>query len=196
VSLVTRPDGAVIAERSHDFGGRLWVRLFGLIYTHPQPKQGDTTVIKNKDGLPLPTAFTGERATDFLIGPEEQAKRKAVMSAVCNGCHNSDWVDAHFKKMDNTLMETDAMTLEATKLLLKAWEAGVADNSDPFDEAIERKWVTQWLFYGNTARYAAAMTGAPDYVAFKYGWWGLTTNLQEMRDSIEAKIKLKGVSSK
>jgi hypothetical protein len=31
------------------------------------------------------------------------------------------------------------------------------------------------------------MTGAQDYVAFKYGWWGLTTNLQEMKDKIDMK---------
>jgi hypothetical protein len=191
VSLVTSPAGAVIAERNHDFASRLWVRLFGLIYTHPQPKTGDTSVIKNKDDLPMPTAFTGEKAFKYLIDEEEQNKRKAAMTAVCRGCHNTDWINEHFVKMDNTLEETDAMTLAATKLMLEAWGAGVADDSNPFDEAIERKWILQWLFYGNTARYASAMTGAQDYVAFKYGWWGLTTNLQEMRDKIETKIKLK-----
>jgi hypothetical protein len=191
VSLVTSPGGAVIAERSHDFGSRLWVRLFGLIYTHPQPKKGDTSIIKNKDGLSLPTTFTGDRAVEFLMGKDEQARRKGIMTGVCVGCHSTDWVNEHFVKMDNTLVETDGMTLAATKLLLRAWDEGVADGSNPFDEAIERKWIKQWLFFGNTARYASAMTGAQDYVAFKYGWWGLTTNLQEMRDKIEAKIKLK-----
>jgi hypothetical protein len=191
VSLVTKPDGAVLAERSHDFGSRLWVRLFGLIYTHPQPKKGDTTIIKNADGLPLPTTFTGERASEYLLDAKAQAARMAKMTSVCRGCHSTSWVNAHFQKMDNTIEETDRMTLAATKLLTKAWEAGVADNSNPFDEAIERKWVKQWLFYGNAARYASAMTGAQDYVAFKYGWWGLTTNLQEMKDKIETKIKLK-----
>ncbi|MCC6446553.1 MAG: hypothetical protein IT210_24255 [Armatimonadetes bacterium] len=34
-SLVSDPEGAVIAPRTHDFGSRLWVRIFGLIYTHP-----------------------------------------------------------------------------------------------------------------------------------------------------------------
>ena len=53
--------GDVVAPRTHDFGARLWVRLFGLPYTHPQPKSGDTTLIRNKDGLPLPTTFSREQ---------------------------------------------------------------------------------------------------------------------------------------
>jgi len=191
VSEIATPDGSVVVERSHDFGSRLWVRLFGLIYTHPQPKSGDTSVIRNKDGLPLPTTFMGEAAKEYLIDNAEQQRRAQKMKSVCQLCHSSTWVEGHFAKMDNTIRETDRMTLEATKLLIKAWELGVADNSNPFDEHIEQLWIKQWLFYGNSIRYASAMTGAPDYTAFKYGWWGLTTNLNEMRDLIEMKSKIK-----
>ncbi|MBI4823574.1 MAG: hydroxylamine oxidase [Nitrospirae bacterium] len=190
-SLITGTDGGVIVERSHDFGSRLWVRLFGLIYSHPQPKQGDTSIIKNSDGLPLPTTFLGNPASDFLIDDKEQQKRQSIMKAVCLGCHSTDWTNNHFEKLKNTLKETDLMTLSATKLLLRAWEHGVSDNSNPFDEEIEQLWIKQWLFYGNSIRYASAMTGAPDYTAFKYGWWGLTTNLQEMKDLIEIKEAIK-----
>ncbi len=41
----------------------------------------------------------------------------------------------------------------------------------------------QWLFYGNSVRYAAAM-GGPDYASFKNGWWALNTNLQEMHEAL------------
>ncbi len=190
-SLLVKPDGSVIAERTHDFGERLWVRLFALPYTHSQPKDGDTTKIRNDEGLPLPTTFTGEPATEYLIGQDEQQKRKKIMKAVCRGCHGTDWVEMHFAKLDNTIKETDSMTLAATRLMVEAWDGGLADKSNPFDEALEHKWVKQWLFFGNTARYASAMTGAPDYAAFKYGWWGLSTNLELMRDKIELKKKLK-----
>ena len=40
VSLLTDSQGNLIAERSHNFGSRLWVRAFGLVYSHPQPKDG------------------------------------------------------------------------------------------------------------------------------------------------------------
>ncbi len=200
-SLLTTPDGQrVIAERTHDFGARLWVRLFGLIYSHPQPKHADTSVIKNKDGLPLPTTFTGEPASEYLISKDEQTKRKNIMKGVCNSCHGMSWIDNHFEKLDNTIKEVDSMVLASTQLLLEAWNHNLAEGlsygKNPFDEAIKQMWIRQWLFYGNSIKYASAMTGAPDYAAFKNGWWNLTENLQHMKDWIELKKKAKGIETK
>lgn len=200
-SLMTTPDGkTVIAERTHNFGARLWVRLFGLIYSHPQPKHGDTSILKNKDGLPLPTAFTGEIATEGLISKEEQTKREGIMKGICNTCHGTSWVNGHFAKLDNTIKEVDSMILASTLLLLEAWKHNIAEGlphgKNPFDEGIEQMWIRQWLFYGNSIKYASAMTGAPDYAAFKNGWWYLTENLQHMKDMIELKKKAKGIESK
>lgn len=186
-SLVVSPDGSVIAERTHDFGARLWVRIFGLIYSHAQPKSGDTTVIVNKDRLPLPTTFTGEPAEEFLIGPEEQIRRTRVMKNICRGCHSSDWTDGHFVKFEQTIRETDQMVRVATDLMLNVWREGAEDQANPFDESIEKLWIQQWLFYANSVRYASAMTGAPDYAAFKNGWWDLSRNLQLMRDHLHFK---------
>jgi len=190
-SLIVAPDGSVLAERTHDFGSRLWVRLFGLIYSHPQPKSGNTTIIKNKEGLPLPTSFTGEFASEYLIDKAEQKKRLDSMKTLCNGCHSTDWINGHFTKLDSTIKETNEMTLAATKLMLEAWEKGIEDQANPFDEAIEQLWIKQWLFYSSSIRYASAMTGAYDYTAFKYGWWELTNNLNMMRDLIDMKGQAK-----
>ncbi|NOY64044.1 MAG: hydroxylamine oxidase [Nitrospirae bacterium] len=190
-SLLVTPDGEVVAERTHDFGSRLWVRLFGLIYAHPQPKSGDTSIIRNKDGLPLPTTFMNEPAAEYLITKEEQERRRAGMKKICNTCHSTDWINTHFAKMDNTIKETNEMTLTATKLMMDAWQRGIEDNTNPFDENIEKMWIKQWLFYSNSIRYASAMTGAPDYTSFKLGWWELSHNLQMMKDAIELKSLLK-----
>ncbi|NJD56526.1 MAG: hydroxylamine oxidase [Nitrospirae bacterium] len=190
-SLLTAPDGTVIAQRTHDFGARLWVRLFGLIYAHPQPKDGNTTIIRNKDGLPLPTTFLNEPASDFLIDKTEQEKRYDVMKNVCRSCHTTRWITDHFAKMDNTVKETNEMTLTATKLMTEAWDSGAEDRTNPFDEQVEKLWVRQWLFYASSVRYASAMTGAPDYAAFKNGWWELSDNLQKMRDTIDQKKNLR-----
>jgi hypothetical protein len=195
-SLIVSPDGEVIAERTHDFGSRLWVRLFGLIYSHPQPKSGNTTIIKNKDGLPLPTTFTGEPASEYLIDKNEQEKRLNSMKNICKSCHSTGWTDGHFEKLDNTIKETNEMTYAATKLMLEAWKAKIEDKTNPFDESIEQMWIKQWLFYATSIRYASALTGAPDYAAFKNGWWNLNENLQHMKDWIEMKKKTKGVRSK
>jgi len=184
VSLIT--SGDVVAPRTHDFGARLWVRLFGLPYTHAQPKSGDTTIIRNKDGQPLPTAFTGEPAADFLVDAQEQTRRQAVMIAVCRSCHNRDWVDGHFDKLAHTIQETDRMTHAATDLMQKAWDQGLADKTNPFDEPIERQWMKQWLFYANSIRLGSAMMSA-DNTTFQTGWFDLTTGLREMQEWIDAR---------
>jgi hydroxylamine dehydrogenase len=185
-SLLVNTVGEVVAERTHDFGSRLWIRIFGLIYSHPQPKNGSTPIIKNADNLPLPTTFSGDLASDYLIDKTEQAQRKNRMSAVCRSCHGTDWVNGHFVQLDTTIDEADKMVFAATQLMQKGWELGLADTKNPFDESLERKWVSQWLFYANSLRYSAAM-GGPDYAAFKYGWWDLTKNVQEMKTAIELK---------
>lgn len=186
-SLITSPSGDIIAERTHNFGDRLWVRIFGLPYAHPQPRSGNTTVIRNADGQPLPTTFANVPASSHLIDKAEQDKRKAKMTGVCNACHASTWTKGHFDKFDNTVLETNAMTLAATGILQEAWKRGVEDKKNPFDETIEQLWVRHWLFYGNSIRYASAMTGAPDYAAFKNGWWELMRNMTVMKDTLDFK---------
>ncbi len=110
------------------------------------------------------------------------------MQKVCQNCHGANWVRGHFVQLDTTNMEADQMVLAATQLLQQAWDEGLADPANPFDEAIEQKWIEQWLFFANSVRYASAM-GGQDYATFKNGWWELTRNLQEMQDRIGLKAK-------
>lgn len=187
-SLIVKNDDTVIARRTHNFGSRLWIRLFGLVYAHPQPKSGKTYLIKNKDNLQLPTTFTGDLASKFLINNTEQKNRQEAMKKICKGCHSSDWVEKFFIKLDATVKETNQMTLSATQLLLNAWDKNLADKTNPFDEHIEQLWIKQWLFYANSVRYASAMS-APDYATFENGWWNLNENLQEMKERIKLKQK-------
>lgn len=185
-STITSLTGEAIAERNHNFGSRLWTRLFGLIYSHPQPQHGNTSVIRNKDGLPLPTTLTGEPAMEFLIGPDEQRQRQDTFQKLCRSCHGSSWAEGHFAQLDTTIIESDQMVLAATQLLTQAWNTGLADQSNLFDEAIEQMWIEQWVFYANSIRYASAMSG-PDYASFKNGWWRASHNLQQMHDRIESR---------
>jgi hypothetical protein len=82
------------------------------------------------------------------------------------------------------------MTLTATQLIIAAWDQGLAQGpaqgDSLFNEAIERMWVSQWLFYANSTRFASAMGGA-DYGVFANGRWRLSMNIQEMKDWLEFK---------
>ncbi len=180
VSLLADDQGQVIAERSHDFGARLWVRIFGLPYAHPQPGSGATYELRNPDGQPLPVTFEGEPAEQGLIGPRERERRRELMARVCNACHNRQWIGAHFAKLDRTIRNTNAMVRTATRLVQEAWRRGLADPANPFDEPLEHLWLRSWLFYTNSIRYASAMTGAPDYATFKNGWWDLNETLERL----------------
>jgi hypothetical protein len=189
-SLIINTDGNVVANRSHDFGARIWIRIFGLIYSHPHPAHGATHGIRNAAGLPLPTTFDNIPASSYLLTTEQSSLRMASMTNVCKMCHSSSWVGSHFDKFQNTLGETNRMVLTSTELLQRAWKLKLAEPDNPFNETIEGLWIRQWLFYANSIRYASAMTGAQDYATFKNGWWELSQNIQTMDDWIRMNEKI------
>lgn len=185
VSLLVSKDGSSVAKRTHQMNDRLYKRLFGLIYAHPHPVSPDTTIIRNKAGLPLPTELTGEPAPGYLIDTEEAQQRKEAMQQVCLACHSNGWVQGHFDRLENTIQTADAMTLTATQILLSAWDGGIArgpaQKDSMFNETIEKMWVEQWLFYANSTRLASTMAGA-DYGVFANGRWYLSKNIRTMLD--------------
>jgi hydroxylamine dehydrogenase len=195
VSLLATGSGDVVTERSHQMNDRLWWRILGVIYAHPHPKSPNTSIIRNKAGLPMPTELTGEPASEFLIDQDEMLKRRETMRKVCTSCHSSQWVDNQFERFENTIRTTNEMTLTATKILSTAWEKGAAQGlpqgANLFDEAIEKKWVEQWLFFANSTRYASAMAGT-DYGVFANGRWYMSKNIQEMHDWLEFKLQQDG----
>ena len=87
VSLLVGPENEVIAERTHQMNDRLSWRILGLIYAHAHPSSPDTSIIKNKAGLPLPTELTGEPASQYLIDAKEQKRRNDKMQKICLTCH-------------------------------------------------------------------------------------------------------------
>ncbi len=194
VSLLVGADNEVIAERTHQMNNRISWRLFGVVYAHAHPKSPNTSIIRNKSGLPLATELTGEPASTYLIDAKEQKERRQKMKVICLSCHGSGWVNGHFDRLENTIKTTNEMTLTATKILLSAWEKGaakgLAEKDSIFNEAIERKWTEQWLFYANSIRLASAMAGA-DYGVFANGRWYLSKNIHEMLDWLHFKLREK-----
>ena len=197
VSLTVNEDGEVLGERTHRMNDRKAWRLFGLIYAHPQPKSPDTSTIRTESGLPLPTEFTGEPASGYLIDAAEQQKRRETMQKVCLGCHSSGWVAGHYKRLEHSIETTNELTKTATKIIVKAWETGaakgIAQKDSIFNEGIEKDWSAQWLFYANSARFASAMMGA-DYGVFESGRWFMTKNIQQLVDWLNVKSKSRNPS--
>lgn len=175
-SLLVDSQDRVIQQRTHDFGTKLWKRIFGLVYSHNQPINGRTYEIMLENGTQIPTSLDRkEVATNFLISDDEAKARESEMKNLCKNCHSSQWADGYFEKFDKTVKEADDMVEETTKIMFDYWKKNKgADN--PFDDYIEKMWVKQWLYYANSVRYASAMSG-PDYAAFKNGWYEMNSNL-------------------
>jgi hypothetical protein len=195
VSLLVNADGEVVAERSHQMNNRLPWRIFGLIYAHPHPLKPDTTVIRNKDGQPLPSDFEGGYAGGFLIDRPEMDKRRDAMQAICLNCHGTSWVKGHWERFENTIQETNAKTLVATRMMSEIWRKGHAAGppnaeANPFDEAIEKMWVDTWLFYANTTRFASAMAGGGDYGVYADGRYHLNRRIAELYDWLQLRNKV------
>jgi hypothetical protein len=147
--------------------------------------------------LPLPTDFAGGLAAKFLIDEKEQDGRRQTMQAACLNCHDASWVSGHWKRFENTIAETNAKTLTATRIMQDIWKLGLADRQDSiFNEAIERKWNETWLFYANTIRFASAMGGGGDYGVFADGRFYLSKKLLELNDWLKLQKKLDDASKK
>ena len=191
ISLVVNSDGVVVNQRSHQMNNRLESRIFGLIYAHPYPKEPDTSKIRNKAGMPLPTDFDGRLAQNYLIGPEEQKIRRQTMQNTCLNCHSTTWVKDYFARLDNTIKASNATVLIATDLVSRAWESGYARGPDqkgsPFDEFIERRWADAWLLYANHVRFSSAMAGGGDYGVFADGRYPLTNTILDMQNWLKTR---------
>lgn len=193
ISLLVNTDGDLVVERTHEVKNRLPFRIFGLIYAHPHPRDADTTIIRNKDGLPLPTDFGGGFASQYLVSEKERDKTKEAMQAACLSCHGRSWVEGHWSRFENTIHETNASTLTTTHLMGEAWRhkyaTGLDGGASPFDEFIERVWTDGWLFYCSSIRFTSAMAGGGDYGVFADGRYHMSKNVQEMRDWLNERMR-------
>jgi hydroxylamine dehydrogenase len=193
ISLLTNTDGEVIVQRTHRMNDRLSTRIFGLIYAHRHPKSPDTTLIRNNDGLGLPTDFDGAPASQYLIDDTEFGARQKTLQAVCLSCHSLSWVKGHWQRYEHTIQTTNAATRTATDIMREIWKKGYASGlergASPFDESIEKKWSAIWLFDANNSRFASAMAGGGDYGVFAEGRYALSTRVAELNEWLLQKGK-------
>lgn len=190
VSLLADASGNRIAPRTHQMTDRLPWRIFGLIYAHPQPISPDTSIIRNADGLPLPTNLDGGFAEEFLIDAATMAQRAENMQAVCRSCHGSAWVSGFWERFEHTIETTNQSTAEATRIMAEIWDQGLAmgpaQGDSPFNEPVERLWMDIWLFYANHIRFASAMAGGGDYGVFADGRYAMTKAILELNERLAA----------
>lgn len=194
MSLLANTDGETVVPRTHRISDRLSWRIFGLIYAHPHPRDPDTTVIRNRAGLPLPADMDGTPAAGFLIDNAEKEKRTAAMQSVCRSCHSAPWVSGHWRRFENTIARSNADIRTATEIMNDIWARGyakgLAQDANPFDENIERIWCDTWLFYANTIRFTSAMAGGGDYGVFADGRYQFSRQIRELQEWLDLRTHL------
>ncbi len=200
ISLVVNADGDVVSNRTHRMNDRLPWRIFGLIYAHPHPKNPDTSGIRNRDGISLPTDFDGGMANEFLITRPEMENRRQAIQKICLNCHGTSWVQEHWSRFENTIHTTNSDILTGTRIMDDIWRQRFARSlsvhASPFDEAVEKKWVDTWLMIANTIRFASAMSGGGDYGVFEDGRFQLSKTLSELAEWLELKKQLSAIRIK
>ncbi|MBW1996124.1 MAG: hydroxylamine oxidase [Deltaproteobacteria bacterium] len=193
ISLLVNTDEDVVVERTHKINDRLPWRIFGLIYAHPHPKEPDTSIIRNQQGQPLPTDLSGEFAATYLIDAKQRDSRRQRMQSVCLSCHDASWTRGHWQRFENTIKQTNASVLTATRIMQDIWKHVIANPADSlFNEAIERKWSDAWLFYANSIRFSSAMGGGGDYGVFADGRYQLTQTIMELHQHLALQKKRHG----
>lgn len=172
---------------------RLPWRIFGLIYAHPHPREADTSIIRNRDDMPLPTDFANNPAREYLISKKTQAKRQETMQGICSQCHAQSWTDGHFQRLENTIQTSNQAVHTATQIMQTIWDQdlaqGLGDGHSPFDEHIEKTWSRIWLINANKIRFTSAMAGGGDYGVFAQGRYELSNNLAHMQDWLNQQTK-------
>ncbi len=196
MSLMVDSDGVQVSQRTHKMNDRLGWRIFGLIYAHRQPKSPDTTIIRNKAGLTLPTNLDGTQAEAFLIDGKQAAQRRDTMKRTCLTCHSTSWVTAHFARLDDTIAASNARVRTATQLMETIWQKGyvqgAANGGSLFDDYIERRWCDAWLLHANSVRFVSAMAGGGDYGVFENGRYQLSRAIMEIHDWHDTRDRISG----
>ena len=124
ISEVVGLDGEIVSKRTHEVKDRLPWRIFGLIYAHPHPRDADTSVIRNQQGLPLPTDFGGGIAANYLMNEQERAEAQKALDirvvignppySAGQGSTNDDNANIAYPSLDSRISSTYARMSNAT----------------------------------------------------------------------------------
>ncbi len=136
------------------------------------------------------THDVGDRLTWFLFAPiSEQrpgaAGNKVRMQAVCQECHNKNWIEAFYEDADAATEAVNDWVRESNEIMAPVKEAGLL-TAEAFDEPIDFTYFDLWHHWGRTAKFGAWMQG-PDYTQW-HGAYEVLRELAELKKMAEEKL--------
>ncbi len=141
-------------------------------------------------GAAATTHDVGDRLTWFLFSPISERRpawqdNKVRMRAVCQECHNTEFIDAFYENGDALTEKINAWVRESNEIMAPLEEKGIL-TPEPFDEPIDFVHFDLWHYYGRTAKFGAWMQG-PDYVQW-HGAFEILRHLAELRAYANEKL--------
>ncbi len=113
-------------------------------------------------------------------------KGRKLMRRVCANCHSTLHIDAHFKKLDDSVALYNFYYDEAEKMLKDLKAKGLL-KKDKWSDGFQELYYYLWHHVGRRARHGAAMDG-PDY-AHWHGFFQLFQVFKDMRAIYNYRIK-------
>jgi len=144
------------------------------------------------------THDVGDRLTWFLFAKiSEQrpgwADNAVRMQAVCQECHNKNWITAFYADADTATMAVNDWVAESNDIMAPVLENDLL-TATPFDEPIDFVDFELWHHWGRTAKFGSWMQG-PDYTQW-HGAYEVLSDLAELRTLAAEKLVTAGLAGK
>jgi hypothetical protein len=140
------------------------------------------------------THDVGDRLTWFLFSPISERRpswqdNKVRMGAVCQACHNQNWIGEFYADADLATEAVNAWVRQSDEMMAPLKEQGLL-TAEPFDEPIDFVYFELWHHWGRTAKFGAWMQG-PDYTQW-HGAYEVLADLAELEEMAAGKLETAG----
>jgi hypothetical protein len=140
------------------------------------------------------THDVGDRLTWYLFAPISERRpswqdNQVRMQAVCQECHNKEFIDTFYTNADKATEKVNAWVVESDEVIAPLKEQGLL-TAEPFDEPIDFTYFNLWHHWGRTAKFGTWMQG-PDYVQW-HGAYEILHDMAELREMVADKLQEAG----
>ena len=141
------------------------------------------------------THDVGDRLTWYLFAPISDRRpswqdNKVRMQAVCQECHNENFIGDFYTAADNATEAVNAWVKESDDLVQPLKDNNLF-TSAPFDEPIDFTYFELWHHWGRTTKFGVWMRG-PDYTQW-HGAYEVLSDLAELREMVNSKLHEAGL---
>jgi hydroxylamine dehydrogenase len=182
------PHGIAYATGGHRWN---WDAEAGTLTVNDFPAPTCATCHMSGFGASGTTHDIGERLTWFLFAPISERRpgaegNKVRMQAVCQECHNKNWIEDFYNDADAATEAVNEWVRESDDIMAPVKEAGLL-TPEAFDEPIDFVYFDLWHHWGRTTKFGSWMQG-PDYTQW-HGAYEVLRELAELEEMAGEKLE-------